>query len=369
MSQSRPFAILVLVLFTVLSSCTGGASSDVEVRPLPESDRLVSVDTIAIQETDEDYIGDYTGASVTLDPFRVYIPDIQRDRVAVIGRTGEIRGYIGTPGEGPGELRNPHTTTVHGDTLIVNQSYGRGYAIFDTTGTYYETHRLPEGAWSAGSTPLLPFEEGYIYPLERVDSREEGLKRSADHTTMAYLNHEFDLVKAFGTFPELYHGFAHVSTERSADLVHSRRLLVGYDLTPDVQVYDVGGGKYDLIKTLDLQHPAFKHPEEEITMELAGNRDDLYARMARISRVHRTYGFENGAVVQSFHNRTADYYGRQRDKSEQEHFAIIGGIDTDKQEALTLPGPVLTRDDSNRIYIEIDPTPDQRTIGVYEVIR
>ena len=111
---------------------------------------------------------------------------------------------------------------------------------------------------------------------------------------MAYLNHEFDLVKAFGTFPELYHGFAHVSTERSADLVHSRRLLVGYDLTPDVQVYDVGGGKYDLIKTLDLQHPAFKHPEEEITMELAGNRDDLYARMARISRVHRTYGFENG---------------------------------------------------------------------------
>ena len=102
-------------------------------------------------------------------------------------------------------------------------------------------------------------------------------------------------------------------------------------------------------------------------MELAGNRDDLYARMARISRVHRTYGFENGAVVQSFHNRTADYYGLQRDKSEQEHFAIIGGIDTDKQEALTLPGPILARDDSNRIYVEIDPTLDQRTIGVYEV--
>lgn len=159
MHYNRTFVIIAYTLF-ILSACTGNASSDSEVRALSESDWLAPVDTIAIQETDEDYIGDYTGASVTLNPFRVYIPDIQRDRVAVVGRTGEIQGYIGSPGEGPGELRNPHTTSTHGDTLIVNQSYGRGYAIFDTTGTYDETRRLPEGAWSAGSTPLLPFEGG-----------------------------------------------------------------------------------------------------------------------------------------------------------------------------------------------------------------
>ena len=360
--------VVVACTFLVLSACMGDFSSDPEVRTLSASGQLIPVDTIAIQETDEDYIGRYTGAFVTTDPFRVYIADIQRHRVAVLNREGAIQTYIGAPGQGPGELRNPHTVSVSGDTVIVNQSYGRGYAVFDTAGTFYRTDRLPEGSWSAGSTPLFPVDSTYIYPLEQVDSREQGLERSAKHTTMARLDATLNVIDTFGIFPELYHGFSHVSTERSADLVGDDRLVVGYDLTPDVQLYDISTEEYERIDIIRLEHPEFKHPEEEVTMELAGDRDDLYERMARISRVHRTYGFENRAVVQSFHNRTAAYYGRQRDKSEQEHFAIIGHLDTNQQEALSLPGPILARDDANRIYVELDPTPDQRKIGVYEVV-
>ena len=84
MHQSRLFVILVLALLIVLSSCTGNASSDSEVRQLLESDRLVPVDTIAIQETDEDYIGNYDVLHVANTPFRMYVPDIQRGRIAVL---------------------------------------------------------------------------------------------------------------------------------------------------------------------------------------------------------------------------------------------------------------------------------------------
>lgn len=72
--------------------------------------------------------------------------------------------------------------------------------------------------------------------------------------------------------------------------------------------------------------------------------------------------------MQVFANHSEGYYEQTEfEPSEQEYYATLGPINSDERLHLTLPGPVLARDEKDRLYVELNPTPDKRKIGIYEV--
>ncbi len=360
--QSIQFILVTFLFLATLSACSSDTS--LEVRSLSESDRLIPVDTIAIQETDEDYIGNYDVLYVTNSPFRMYVPDIQRGRIAVLNRNGIIARYIGEPGAGPGELSGPVSVKVAGDRVVVKQSNGQGMAVFDTSGTYVDSYQFPEGVQSLGAHAFHTVEEGYIHAVTKSESVLD-LPASPEQPTLGQFNNQFELEHYFGSYPEMYTEVEYALGEASIDL-EDGSLVVGYNLTPDVQVYNAEDRVLADVK--QLSHSEFKHPSEPLSIRMAQeNQSDFMEQLAGVSLVRRTYLLPNRTVVQGFENRTLAFYENEHDPAEREDYAILADLNSDRQEALSLPGPILARDDSNRIYVELDPTPDQRTIGVYEV--
>ncbi|PEN08851.1 hypothetical protein CRI93_03630 [Longimonas halophila] len=356
--------ILATVLFLVtLSACSSDTSP--EVHTLSESDQLVPLDTIAIQETDEDYIGNYDVLYIANAPFRMYVPDIQRGRIAVLNRNGTIARYIGEPGAGPGELSGPVSVKVAGDRVVVKQSNGQRIAVFDTSGTYVDSYQFPEGVQSLGAHAFYIVEEGYIHAATRSES-VLNLPASPEQPTLAYFNEQFELEHYFGSYPEMYTEAEYALGEASID-VQDGKLVVGYNLTPDVQVYNTENRALADVK--QLSHPEFKHPSESLSIDMAqSDRSGFLDRLSNVSLVRRTYVTPNQTLVQGFENRSLAYYENEHDPAEREDYAILADLNSDQQETLRLPGPILARDDVNRIYVELDPTPDQRKIGVYEVV-
>ncbi len=102
-------------------------------------------------------------------------------------------------------------------------------------------------------------------------------------------------------------------------------------------------------------------------MEIATEDDKLYERLARVSGVEYTALFAEGVFVQAFANQTKAFYERKFDEEEQTHYAILGKIGTDKRLHFKLPGRILSHDEKDRLYVELNATPDERTIGIYEI--
>lgn len=363
--QTR-FLLVCLFLFASMSgACTTGSVS--EVQALKESDRVIPIDTIAIQETDQDYIGDFGDMRVVTNPFRMYVPDFQRHHVAVLNRQGEIEQYIGERGDGPGELQSPATVALAGDSIIVSQAQRRGYVVFDTTGQYRSHHGYPNEMTSLNA--VFRIVETGQYVLSATGSETvRGGANTADQTTLAFVDSDFGIQKMFGRFPDLYLDGEYALRENPKD-VEAHLLVVGYAHTPNVQVYDMQGQEPTLLETRELDHPAFKSPHKPIPLDLArSDMNRFVERLSQVSLTTRTYILPNKTVVQYFENRSLAYYENEHDPAEREDYAILADLNSDQQEALSLPGPILARDDANRIYVELDPTPDQRKIGVYEVV-
>lgn len=357
------FVIATIVLLATLSACSSDPTPD--VRSLEASEQLVPVDTIAIRETDEDYIGTYDMLHISRSPFRMYIPDAQRQRVAVLNTEGRIIRYIGSPGQGPGELGRPVSVRAAADSIVVKQANMRGMAVFDTTGAYLGSYRFSEEVQSLGAHAFRITEEGYIHAATRSEDVLD-LPASPEQPTLAYLNGRFELKHYFGSYPELYTEDEYALAEVSID-VEEKVLVAGYNLTPKVQVYDTDTRR--LVNMKHLSHPRFKHPTGALSISMAqDDRSGFLERLSDVSLVRRTYVTPNQTLVQGFENRSLAYYENDHDPTEREDYAILADLNSDQQEALRLPGPILARDDANRVYVELDPTPDQRKIGVYEVV-
>lgn len=354
----------VLICLLALVACSHG---EPEVASLDETDVLERVATISIQETDEQFIGELAAVDVSLDPFLLYVTDRQMHRIAVVdGDTGKIVRFIGRSGEGPGELQNPYLSLLIQDRLVVADR--EKWSIFDTTGSYQESHRLPEYHAFGGMYGVHGGDQGYILPL--TDNRDigESSQASPEDPTVARLDTEFDIVDLFGIFPTLYQDGEYTALQRTLDVNHDSVAVVGYRLVPDVQLYDLARRTPSKITTIQLDHPAFSLPDEEIGLEIVrGDPSELHRRLADASAVEHTYLLNDSVVVQNFHNRTVEYYERAWDKSEQKDYAILGHIDSEAQKYLDLPGPILSRDDEDRLYILLNHAPDKREIGIYEV--
>ena len=65
-------------------------------------------------------------------------------------------------------------------------------------------------------------------------------------------------------------------------------------------------------------------------------------------------------------NASPDY--QVGDDLTSEYFAVVATIGGEHLAALTLPGPILARDDRDLLYIRLSSVPDQREIGVYELV-
>ena len=357
--------ISAFALFVVLTACTDNKTAP-QIRSLHESEQLTYIDTLMIQESNQDYIGDFGDMRVVTNPFRIYIPDFQRYHVAVLNRRGEIVRYIGEQGQGPGELQRPATVALAGDSIIVSQAQRRGYVVFDTTGQYRSHHGYPNEMTSLNA--VFRIVETGQYVLSATGSETvRGGANTADQTTLAFVDSDFDIQKTFGRFPDLYLDGEYALRENPKD-VEAHLLVVGYAHTPNVQVYDMQGQEPTLLETKELDHPAFKSPHKPIPLDLARSAMNRFVeRLSQVSLTTRTYILPNKTVVQYFENRSLAYYENEHDPTEREDYAILADLNSSQQEALKLPGPILARDDSNRIYVELDPTPDQRKIGVYEV--
>jgi len=354
-----------IVLATSLPICIlfvacGDSTSDLNT--LAETTTLEQVGTIEVQETDERFIGQFESAHVTLDPFRLYIADREMHRIAVVDRDGTIRRLIGEQGQGPGELQEPQRAVRVGDRIIVADTNAQ-LSVFDTDGTFRRRGRLPEGVWRGGLWSLSTAEDGLYMAIQDVDPRTQGLKATPEQDVVARLTGRFEIDESFGTYPELYQENEYVWRYTTLD-VNESHVAVGYYLVPHVQVYDLTASPPSLVETVDLTHPHFTGPDEPLPMDMP--RPELQAHAEELSFVWQTFLLDDRTVVQVFNNRTEAFYDNQLE-SERHHYAILGRVGTDKQLALELPGRVFARDERDRLYVELNPTPDERKIGIYEV--
>jgi len=342
--------------------------SSSEVVPLDETTVLHLIDSLEIQETNERFIGTLTDLDVRLDPLRLYIADRKTHRVAVVGRDGAIRQFIGRPGKGPGELQNPVQMLAAEDRLVVNQARRRGFSVFDTSGAHVDTHRFPKGYWYGGFYDFYADGNGgYVLPLSK-ESGSEGLQASPDEATVARLNANFDVVETFGRFPSLYREGEYTGRQRTLDITADSLAAVSYGLVPVVQVYDLGKDGAPKVQAVSFDPPKFQHPEEEIPRSLAiESPDEARKALSRVSTVRNTYLLDDGTIILNYSNETLAYYKNQLDEDEQTHYAVLGSLESKRRTTLKLPGPILDRDRKDRLYIELKHEPDDRKIGIYEV--
>ena len=122
---------LVTLLAFLLSACGSG---DAEVVSHDKTTAIQLIDSLAIHETDDRFIGELVDADVELDPLRIYVADRKMRRVAVVTADGSIEQLIGSPGKGPGELGRPVFLSVEGERMVVAQQRWRGFSVFDTSG-------------------------------------------------------------------------------------------------------------------------------------------------------------------------------------------------------------------------------------------
>lgn len=355
---NRSFFFLGLRL---LVTCTP-ESSDPALVSLQGSEVVEQVHTIEIEESDSLVIGQFESIDVNLDPFRMYIADRELHRVAVVNRDGEIIRSIGEPGQGPGELQNPQRAVRRGDSIIVEDTDAQ-LSVFTAEGDFLRRERLPEGMWRGGMWSLSESDDGLYLAIQDVDSRAEGLQATKEEDVIAKIDDNFDVVERFGTYPDLYQQNEYVWRYTTLD-VNDGRAAVGYYLVPEVQIYDLTQTKQPLVETVELEHPKFTAPDEPLPMGMP--REELRKHATNLSFVWQTFLLSDSTVVQVFNNRTEEFYDNQAEE-ERQHYATLGKVGSDEQLALELPGRVFARDDKDRLYVELNPVPDERQIGIYEV--
>ena len=365
MSVFRLLFFLLLGLFLI--SCE---NSEPEVVSLGKTTELEQVGTIEIQETDERFIGAFETIDVTLDPFHLYVADTQMQRVAVVdGESGEILHTMGEPGEGPGEFQHL-TRAVHMDGHIYAE-HAENISVFEPDGTFLYQDRLPEGMQTSGRWTLTE-QDGTLYRGVRdFDFQAEGLIRSPGDKPVAALevrNESVEVKRTFGKFPALYQEeeFIGQTSKVGANAVEGSAYLVkGYLLTPEVQVYDLEGEDFPLAEVVEPDHPRFERPTEPMPIDLP--HDEVQQHQLDNSGTLQVFLLSDGTVAHVFDNLAEGYFERDRDIEERHHYATLCRIDSGEQKHLELPGRVFARDAEDRLYIELNPVPDEREIGIYEV--
>jgi len=260
-------------------------------------------------------------------------------------------------------LQDPQRAVHAGDRVVVEDAQGQ-LSVFSADGAFLRRDRLPKGVWRGGMWSLAEYEKDLYMAIQDTDSRAGGLRATPNQSVVAELDSSFGIAQKFGTYPELYQNGEFVWRFTTLDISRDGLAAVGCYLVPDVQVYDVSQPERPRIKTIELDHPRFTEPEGPLPMGMP--RSELQEHATDLSFVWQTYILSDRTVVQVFNNRTKAFYDNQAEE-EHHHYAVLGTVGSDKQLALELPGRVFARDEKDRLYVELNPIPDERKIGIYEV--
>lgn len=364
--MSLKHTLLLGTLLVLLG--TGCAAPEMEESTGPLTASLRKVDEIIIQETDSLFIGDFWNLFVAEDPLRLYVADRMLHRIAVVDQDGRILRMIGSFGQGPGELNRPQKALVVDDRLIVEAS--RRFTVFDTTGRYLANLQLPPGFSQGDQWSLTHYDGHYYVAAIDVNLRSSGLRASPEDKVVARLDTAFHLVKHFGSFPAFYQEDEYLWRFCTLDVSPEGLLAVGYYLLPEVYVYDLRQPDIPLVKVIELDHPAFMPVKNKIPINLSISESKKVAQ--GLSFIWHTYFVNDSTVVQTFHNRTAQFYESLSDK-EMSFYAMIGTMSGASKGRVSLPGPIVGRDSKGRLYMRMIKDSDGQDlqiykIGIYEVV-
>ena len=352
----------VLATGLILVGCT---QAEPDVVSFEEADMIERVGTIEIQEDDERFIGTIRSLTVETDPLRLYIADRTMHRIAVVDSIGRIIDLVGLRGEGPGELQAPTRVRVLGDSLYIQNTQSE-ITVFHKDGSFGRRSHLPSDTWSGGQWSLATY-NGHLYMAVSVaDPREHGVRATPDLPVAARLAPDFSLAETFGRYPQLYHEEEYTRRWTTLDFSPDGLSAMGFALVPHVYVYDVGVNEKPLAEKVVLDHPEFLHPPEPMPMGMPVSR--IIELAPHFSNVQHTFILSDHTVVQTFGHGTEEFYADETRPQEEYHvYASLGKVGSDETLFLHLPGQILARDDNDRLYVELNHRPDERTIGVYEV--
>ena len=355
-------SLLVIAASIIFSGCS---SAEPDVVSFEEADMFERVGTIEIQEDDERFIGTIRSLTVETDPLRLYIADRTMHRIAVLDSTGTIVQLIGQEGEGPGEMQAPVRVAVWGDSLVVENTRSE-LTVFTKHGDFVRRGRLPPDTWQGGRWSLTTQDGDLFMAVSIADPVEHGALATPELPVAARLNYDFSLAEMFGRYPDLYQEEEYTRRWTTLDFSPDGHSALGFALLPHVYIYDARKPEAPFVEKVVLDHPEFLHPPEPMPMGMPVSR--IIELAPHFSNVQHTFILSDHTVVQTFGHGTEEFYADDTRPQEDYHvYASLGKVGSDETLFLHLPGQILARDDNDRLYVELNHRPDERTIGVYEV--
>ncbi|MFZ2339508.1 MAG: 6-bladed beta-propeller [Bacteroidales bacterium] len=86
----------------------------------------------------------------------LYVTDYERDQIIILTPVGELVGYVGAKGKGPGEFLGASDITVRGDSMWVYNDGNGGFEVFRSDG-HLQTIRLPDNIDYSGGFNFFLF--------------------------------------------------------------------------------------------------------------------------------------------------------------------------------------------------------------------
>jgi hypothetical protein len=356
---ARQIAAAFLILFVMCVAGCGGESATSSKQVAFERVR-----TISIQETDSLYLGNFLALTVTSDPLRIYVPDLKLHRIAVLDSTGRILDVFGRRGRGPGELVQPTHVAAAGKRLYVAES--NRFSVFDTTGTFVETLRLPEGFSRQGRHAMLKHGD-YLYAATANMKFRDDMRVTEGARPVSILTDSLDLVDTLGVYPDIYREMEITGKWRDLAVTGDDRLAVVYDELPIVDVYDVRRprGSNPHLQRLDLASDSYQKTDSPLPPEMPlKEKKEVWLKTSSTSSV---WTVADSLVVMTYQNKKRGYFDNRGDDDFSTYYAAVAGLEGTRYGTVELPGPMMGQDASDRLYVRTSNVPDERTLGVFRL--
>ncbi|MDQ7041412.1 MAG: hypothetical protein Q9M35_10785 [Rhodothermus sp.] len=357
--------LLVMIIGALLCGC--GVEKPAALRA-----ELVLVDTIRLAEPDTLFLGEFLTVTVTLNPFRLYVPDRRLHRVVVYDSLGRPLQVIGRPGfDEPGTLRRPFYVLVHGDRLYIDEAQGR-FALFRRDGRFIRWLYLPEGYGATGRGALYTLDASHLIvgSVAYAEPCASWFEPACEGTRVfSVVDTSLGRVTGrFGVYPALYQEKVVPGRWAMLDVLpREQRAAAVYELSPEVHFYRVYREGGELLGRVPLFHAQWRPLTEAIAPTLS--REAMQAMALQVSHVRGVYFVGDTLVLAHFQNLRPEYFvGAGIDPMAVEAYGVLVSLSGMWQQALRLPGPVLGRDEAFHLYIRLSDEPGRRLIGRYRVV-
>ncbi len=335
---------------------------------------LVLVDTIQLQEPDTLFLGEFRSIAITLQPFRLYVPDRRLGRVVVYDSLGRPLQAIGRPGfDEPGAMRPPVRVLVHNGMLYIEENPFNRITRFTAAGEFLDRLFFPEGYYAHFGIRALDAGRLVVVSAWVEEPCWSAFQPACAETrVVSVMDTSLSRVLyRFGQYPRMYLEGNYVGRSAMVD-VHTQRKVaaVVYGMDSELQFYALGDTSARLRGRVALRHPAWRDPPQEMPADLLVNdRARFNELLLRTSTMEGVYFAGDTLVLAYFYNRKPSFFERPGyADADIASYGVVAGLSGVWQQALQLPGPVLGRDEAFHLYIRLSDEPGRRLIGRYRVV-